>query len=92
MYLRHSISIYHEYEGGIENIRPRITNWHQEACQVMTKVITRDGFFYRPLTQIMDSFLFTTYNIIYTGKTWKILSENPEYAEMRDGDVICSLQ
>ena len=30
------IRIYHEYEGGIEKSIPRITDWHHEACQVMT--------------------------------------------------------
>ena len=31
-----TIRIYHEYEGGIEKSVPRITDWHHEACQVMT--------------------------------------------------------
>ena len=31
-----SIRIYHEYEGGIEKYFPRITDWHHEACRVMT--------------------------------------------------------
>ena len=28
--------IHHECEGGIEKSVPRITDWHHEACQVMT--------------------------------------------------------
>ena len=31
-----NISIYHECEGGIEKSVPRITDWHHEACRVMT--------------------------------------------------------
>ena len=31
------IRIYHECEGRIENSILRITFWHHEACQVMTK-------------------------------------------------------
>ena len=30
------MSIYHECEGGIEKSVPRITDWHYEACRVMT--------------------------------------------------------
>ena len=30
------ISTHHECEGGIEKSVPRITDWHNEACQVMT--------------------------------------------------------
>ena len=33
-----NISIHHECEGGIEKSVPRITNWHYEACPVMTIV------------------------------------------------------
>ena len=31
-----TIRIHHEYEGGIEKSVLRITDWHQEACRVMT--------------------------------------------------------
>ena len=31
-----SIRIYHECEGYIEKYVPMITNWHHEACWVMT--------------------------------------------------------
>ena len=30
------IRIYHECEGVIEKSVPRITDWHHEACRVMT--------------------------------------------------------
>ena len=30
------ISIHHECEGGVEKSVPRITDWHHEACRVMT--------------------------------------------------------
>ena len=30
------ISIHHKYEGGIEKSVLRITDWHHEACRVMT--------------------------------------------------------
>ena len=30
------IRIYHECKGSIENSVPRITDWHHEACRVMT--------------------------------------------------------
>ena len=43
---------------------------------------TNNGFF----------FLLTTYYLIYIGKTWKRFPEIPEYAEMRHGDVILTLQ
>ena len=32
----HILSIYHVCEGGIEKSVPRITDWHHEACRVMT--------------------------------------------------------
>ena len=31
-----NVRIHHEYEGGIEKSVLRITNWHHEACGVMT--------------------------------------------------------
>ena len=31
-----NIRIYHECEDGIEKSVPRITDWHHEACRVMT--------------------------------------------------------
>ena len=32
----HNIRIYHVCNGGIEKSVPRITDWHHEACRVMT--------------------------------------------------------
>ena len=87
-----TIRIHHECKGGIEKSVPRITNWHNKACRVMQMVITGDGFFYPTLTQIMDFFLLTTkYHILYW-KTWKRLPENPEFADMRHGEVILTFQ
>ena len=88
-----TIRIHHECEGGIEKFVPRITDWHHEACQVMTNgdcegsiflshPHTNDGFF--SCSPLNNSF--------YIGKTWKRLPESPEYAEMRHGDIILTLQ
>ena len=87
------ISIHPECEGGIEKSITRITNWHHEACQVMTKV-DREGWIFlsHPHTNNGFFFLLTTKYLIYIGKTWKRLPEHPEYAEMRHGDVILTLQ
>ena len=87
-----NIRIYHECEGQLEKSVPSITDWHHEACRVMT-VIARDGFFYPIFTRIMDSFSCSPLNTsFYIGKTLKRLPENPEYAEMLQGDVILTLQ
>ena len=34
--MRHSIRIYLEFEGGIENFVQRISVWHHKVCRVMT--------------------------------------------------------
>ena len=39
----YTISINHECESWIENSIPRITDWHDEACRVMTIGDPRDG-------------------------------------------------
>ena len=65
--LSKSIKIHHECEGGIEISIPRITDWHHEACRVMTNgdlegrsflshPHTNNGFF---------SLLATKYLILY---------------------------
>ena len=36
LYFSWNIRIYDEYELGIEKSVPRITDWHHEACGVMT--------------------------------------------------------
>ena len=84
--------IHHECEVGIEKSLQRITDWHHEACLVMTKT---DFFLSHPHTNNGFFFLLTTkYLILYWKKTTtlKKLPENPEYAEMRHGDVILTLQ
>ena len=56
-------------------------------------MIATDGFVYPILTRIMDSLSCSPQNIaFYIGKTLKRTLENPEYAEMRHGDVILTLQ
>ena len=76
-------------EGWIEKSVPRITDWHHEACRVMIigdcegRILlshphTHDGYFF---------LLATKYLILYY-KDMKKLPENPEFAEMRHGDVI----
>ena len=60
----------------------------------MMTIGDREGrIFYPILTRIMDSFscspLITSFIL---KKTWKSLPENYEYAEMRHGDVILTLQ
>ena len=84
-----NIGIYHECEGGIGKSVPRITDWHYEACRVMT-ISDHEGqiFLSHPHTNNGFFFLLTTLYLIYIEKTWKKLPENPEYAEMRHGDVI----
>ena len=56
-----TIRIYHEYERGIEKFGPRITNWHHEACRVMT-IGDREGliFLSNPHTNNGFFFLLTT--------------------------------
>ena len=74
-----NIRIHHECEGGIEKFVPRITDWHHEACRVMT-IGDREGvvFLSHPHT---NNGLFSCsplLYLIYIGKTWKRLPENPE--------------
>ena len=82
------IKIHHECEGGIEKSFLRITNLHHEACRVMSNG-DREGqiFLYHPFF-----FLLTTKYLILYWKYMKKLPENPEYAEMRHGDAILTLQ
>ena len=47
------IGIHHKCEGGIEKSVPRITDWHHEACRVMTNIDREGLFFYSTLTWIM---------------------------------------
>ena len=57
------IRIYHEYEGGKEKSILRITNWHHEFCQVMTKGDPK-GSIYLSNPQTTNGLLFL-YNIFY---------------------------
>ena len=64
------IRSHHECEGEIEKSVPRFTNWHHEACRVMTNGDRKGRFFYPILTQIMDSFSCSPFNTsFYLGKT-----------------------
>ena len=87
-----NIRIHHECDGGIEKSGPTITDWHHEACQVMTNG-DREGqiFLSHPHTDNGFFFLLTTkYHILY----WKNkgLPESPEFAEMWHGDFTLTLQ
>ena len=68
--------IHHECKGGIEKSVPRITDWHHEACQVMTNGDRKGRIFLpHPHTNNECFFLLTTkYCILY--------SKNMKYAEM----------
>ena len=50
------IRIHHECEDGIVESVPRITDWHHEACRVMTNGDIEGRIFYPIFTQIMDYF------------------------------------
>ena len=82
--------MHHECEGGIEKSVPMITDWRHEACGVMT-IGDREGriVLFNPHTHAGYFLLLTTkyMYLIFIRKT-----ENPEYAEMRHGDVILTLQ
>ena len=81
-------------EGGIGKFVPRITDWHHEACRVMTNDgLEGRNFLSHPHTNNRFFFLLTTrYLILFGEKREKRLLESPEYTEMRHGDVILSLQ
>ena len=88
-----TIRIYHECEGGIEKPVPRITNWHHEACTVMTIGDREERIFLsHPHKNNGFFFLLTVKYLILYWKDMKRLPENPEFAEMRHGDVILTLQ
>ena len=88
-----TIRIHHEYEGGIEKSVPRITDWHHEACRVLT-ISDREGriFLSHPYTHDGYFFLLTTKYLIIYYKDMKKLPENREFAEMRHDDVIVMLK
>ena len=60
------IRIHHECEGGIEKSVSRVTDWHHEACRVMTNVV-REGriFFYHIQPRIMNSVSCSPFNTAF---------------------------
>ena len=63
------IRIHHESEGGIEKSVQRITDWHHEACRVMT-ISDREGRIFLSHTHMNNGFFFllNTKCLIYIGK------------------------
>ena len=91
--IKEKIRIHHECEGGIEKSVLSITDWHHKPCQVMTNGDREGQIFLSPLTHIMDSYSCPTLSTtFYNRKNMKRLRENPDFAEMRHGDVILTLQ
>ena len=73
----YSIRIHHECEGGIEKSVLRITDWHQEACQVMTNSDSEGLIFLsHPHTNNGFFFLLTTKYLILYSKNMKKTSRN----------------
>ena len=86
----YNISFYHDLEGGIKKSVPRITDWHHEACRVWSNSDHKErGFLYHPHKNNGFFFLLTHFIL---ENTWKRFQENPEFTEMRHGDVILTLQ
>ena len=52
------IRIYYECEGGIEKSVPRITDWHHEACRVMTLIGDREGRIFLSPHTTNNEFIF----------------------------------
>ena len=74
--IRHMlIRINHEFEGGIEKSVMRITDWHHEACRVMTNG-DREGriFLSHPNKNNGLFFLFTTKCLILKSKNVRKVS------------------
>ena len=88
-----NIRIYRECGGGIEKSVPRITDWHHEACRVMT-ISDCEGriFLSHPHTNNGFFFLLTTEYLILYMTDMKRLPENPELTEMQHSDVFLILQ
>ena len=80
--------IYHDCEGGIEKSVLRIAVWLHKAWRVMTNG-DREGqiFLSNPHLNYRFIFLLTT-----KVEKHESLPENPEYHEMRHGDVILTSQ
>ena len=76
-----TIRIHHKCEGGVEKSKPRIMDWHHEACPVMTNGDLEGRIFLlHPLTNNGFLFLLTIKYHIFTLKTR--LSEAPGYFGM----------
>ena len=78
----------------IEKPIPRNTDWHHEACQVMTNG-NCEGQIFLSYPHMNNGFFFllaTKYRIVYWKNMKKKHPENPEFAEMRHDDVILKLQ
>ena len=88
-----TISIHHECKGGIKKISvPRITDWHHEACSVMT-IGDREGRIFLSHPHTNNGFfsclpLYTSFILKKSGKYF----QNPKYADMRHYDLILTLQ
>ena len=64
-----TLRTHHECEGGIEKSVPRITDWHHEACRVMTNGDSEERIFLsHPHTNNGFFFLLTTKYRIYNWK------------------------
>ena len=73
-----NIRTHHECEGGIQKSVLRITDWHHEACWVVSNG-DREGqiFLSNPHTNYGYLFLHTPLNTLFYWKKWKRLPENP---------------
>ena len=76
---------------GIEKSVPRITDWHHEACRVMTNG-DRDGRIFLSHPHTNNGFFFSSLTAFYIGKHKKDFQKSPKFAEMGHGDVILTLQ
>ena len=72
---------------------PWITDWHHEACRVLTNGDLKGrGFLSHPHT-IMNYFSYSPLSTAFCiERTRKSLPGSHEFAKMRHGDVILSLQ
>ena len=81
MLIEFNIRIDHECKGGIEKSISMITDWHHEACQVMTNDDPEGQIFLcDPHTNYGFTFLL---NIKYHILCLNSLPEVPEYADMQ---------
>ena len=78
MLLQH-IRIYHECEGGIEKSVPRITDWHHEACRVMTNGDPKEQIFLS-YPHMNNGFFFLLTNVFLFKNN---LPEVPEYSKIQ---------